>query len=281
MSGIAHYHLHEQSIHTQQLATLLAQAPAAGMTQTSVPASFQQVTLSSQPIIAQPAASASQPADHRQASVTATPASFEQLGQYASLQGWSENQLALMNRLPQYRNSHTGPAWSPVGGVRGIRNNNPGNLEASWAFTWQGQNGTDGRFATFASPEHGIRALGVNLLAYQRRGLDTISKIISRWAPPQDNNNTTAYIQNVSQALGVTPTTRLDVASPDVLTALSKAIIHQENGNVPFSDETIASGIASALGTAALSESPSLVLKASAGELAGKGSNPMDKLTGQ
>ncbi|MGG4733253.1 hypothetical protein [Leclercia adecarboxylata] len=281
MSGIAHYHLHEQSFHTQQLATLSAQAPAAGMTQTSVPASFQQVTLSSQPIIAQPAASTSQPADHRQASVTATPASFEQLGQYASLQGWSENQLALMNRLPQYRNSHTGPAWSPVGGVRGIRNNNPGNLEASWAFTWQGQNGTDGRFATFASPEHGIRALGVNLLAYQRRGLDTISKIISRWAPPQDNNNTTAYIQNVSQALGVTPTTRLDVASPDVLTALSKAIIHQENGNVPFSDETIASGIASALGTAALSESPSLVLKASAGELAGKGSNPIDKLTGR
>ncbi len=278
MSGIAHYHLHEQSVHTQQLATLSAQAPAAGMTQTSVPASFQQVTL---PIIAQPAATASQPADHRQASVTATPASFEQLGQYASLQGWSENQLALMNRLPQYRNSHTGPAWSPVGGVRGIRNNNPGNLEASWAFTWQGQNGTDGRFATFASPEHGIRALGVNLLAYQRRGLDTISKIISRWAPPQDNNNTTAYIQNVSQALGVTPTTRLDVASPDVLTALSKAIIHQENGNVPFSDETIASGIASALGTAALSESPSLVLKASAGELAGKGNNPMDKLTGR
>ncbi|WP_144883532.1 hypothetical protein [Leclercia adecarboxylata] len=251
------------------------------MTQTSVPASFQQVTLSSQPIIAQPAASASQPADHRQASVTATPASFEQLGQYASLQGWSENQLALMNRLPQYRNSHTGPAWSPVGGVRGIRNNNPGNLEASWAFTWQGQNGTDGRFATFASPEHGIRALGVNLLAYQRRGLDTISKIISRWAPPQDNNNTTAYIQNVSQALGVTPTTRLDVASPGVLTALSKAIIHQENGNVPFSDETIASGIASALGMAALSESPTPVLKATDGELAGKANNPMDKLTGR
>lgn len=281
MSGIAHYHLHEQSVHTQQLATLSAQTPSAEMTQTSVPASFQQVTLSSQPIIAQPAASASQPADQRQASVTATPASFEQLGQYASLQGWSENQLALMNRLPQYRNSHTGPAWSPVGGVRGIRNNNPGNLEASWAFTWQGQNGTDGRFATFASPEHGIRALGVNLLAYQRRGLDTISKIISRWAPPQDNNNTTAYIQNVSQALGVTPTTRLDVASPGVLTALSKAIIHQENGNVPFSDETIASGIASALGMAALSESPSPVLKASAGELASKGNNPMDKLTGR
>ncbi len=261
MSGIAHYYEQQQISSPQQVASLSAQSSSTGMTQTSVPASFQQVTNASQPIVAQPVARSSQPADRRQASLAATPASFEQLGQYASQQGWRENQLALMNRLPQYRNSRTGPAWSPLGGIRGIRNNNPGNLEASWAFTWQGQNGTDGRFATFASPEHGIRALGVNLLAYQRRGLDTISKIINRWAPPQDNNNTTAYIQNVSQALGVSPTTRLDVASPAVLTALSKAIIHQENGKVPFTDETIASGIASALGMAALSDSPTPVLK--------------------
>jgi len=281
MSGIAHYYEHQQISSPQQVATLSAQSPSAGMTQTSVPASFSQLTHSSQPIIAQPATRPAQPGDRRQASIAATPASFEQLGQYASLQGWSENQLALMKRLPQYRNSRTGPAWSPVGGIRGIRNNNPGNLEASWAFTWQGQNGTDGRFATFASPEHGIRALGVNLLAYQRRGLDTISKIISRWAPPQDNNNTNAYIQNVSQALGVSPTTRLDVASPAVLTALSKAIIHQENGDVPFSDETIASGISSALGMAALSDSPTPVLKVSAGEHAIAGNDLRDKLTGR
>jgi len=281
MSGIAHYYEQQQVSSPQQVASLSAQTSSAGMTQTSVPASFQQVTNASQPIVAQPVTHSSQSADRRQATVAATPASFEQLGQYASLEGWRENQLALMNRLPQYRNSRTGPAWSPPGGIRGIRNNNPGNLEASWAFTWQGQNGTDGRFATFASPEHGIRALGVNLLAYQRRGLDTISKIINRWAPPQDNNNTTAYIQNVSQALGVSPTTRLDVASPAILTALSKAIIHQENGNVPFSDETIANGISSALGMAALSDSPTPVLKVSAGEHPIPGNHLVDQLTGR
>lgn len=281
MSGIAHYYEQQQVSSPQQVASLSAQTSSAGMTQTSVPASFQQVTNASQPIVAQPVTHSSQSADRRQAAVAATPASFEQLGQYASLEGWRENQLALMNRLPQYRNSRSGPAWSPPGGIRGIRNNNPGNLEASWAFTWQGQNGTDGRFATFASPEHGIRALGVNLLAYQRRGLDTISKIINRWAPPQDNNNTTAYIQNVSQALGVSPTTRLDVASPAILTALSKAIIHQENGNVPFSDETIANGISSALGMAALSDSPTPVLKVSAGERPIPGNHLVDQLTGR
>ena len=137
-------------------------------------------------------------------------------------------------------------------GIRGIRNNNPGNLEANETFQWQGQTGNDGRFATFSSPEHGIRALGMNLLAYHRRGLDTVSKIISRWAPPQDSNDTPAYINRVSQALGVAPDTPLNVASPSVLSALSKAIIHHENGVIPFSEQVINSGIFSALGLQSL-----------------------------
>lgn len=262
MSGIAHYYVQQQSMNTQQVATLSAQVSSSGASQTSVLASFQQMSNASQPIVTQPAVPTLHAADTRQTAVAATPASFGQLDQYARMQGWSENQLALMNRLSQIKNGRSGPSWmAPAGRVRGIRNNNPGNLEASWAFSWQGQNGTDGRFATFATPEHGIRALGVNLLSYQRRGLDTISKIISRWAPPQDNNDTTAYIQNVSQALGVSPTTRLDVTSPDVLRALSKAIIRQENGNVPFTDEVINSGVFSALGMAELSATQPAVLK--------------------
>lgn len=261
MSGIAHYHLHEQSDHTQQLATLSAQTPSANVTQTSVPASFSQLSSFSQPMITQPVASTPS-STARQTTLTSMPASFEQLEQYARMQGMSENQIALVKRLSQPRTSRADQPWSmQAGGVRGIRNNNPGNLEASWAFTWLGQNGTDGRFATFTSPEHGIRALGMNLLSYQRRGLDTISKIISRWAPPQDNNNTPAYIQNVSNALGVSPDTRLDVASPTVLSALSKAIIRQENGGVPFSDEVINSGVSSALGVDALSDSAPSVLQ--------------------
>lgn len=262
MSGIAHYYVQQQSMNTQQVATLSAQTASSGASQTSVPASFQQVSHASQPIVSQPAIPTLNSADTRQTAVAATPASFGQLDQYARIQGWSEKQIALMNRLSEYKNSRSGPAWrAPGAGVRGIRNNNPGNLEASWAFSWLGQNGTDGRFATFATPEHGIRALGVNLLSYQRRGLDTISKIISRWAPPQDNNDTTAYIQNVSQALGVSPTARLDVTSPDILRALSKAIIRQENGNVPFSDEVINSGVFSALGMTELSGAQPAVLK--------------------
>ncbi|MDR8284944.1 hypothetical protein FPK77_25135, partial [Acinetobacter baumannii] len=58
--------------------------------------------------------------------------------------------------------------------ARGIRNNNPGNLEASSSNPWVGQTGSDGRFAKFETPEHGIRALGRNLISYQRQGIDTV-----------------------------------------------------------------------------------------------------------
>lgn len=287
MSVIAHYYIQQQSVNTASVATLTTQTPSAGATQTSVPASFSQVLNSSQPLIAQPAASAPQAVAARPISPEATPATLDQLEQFARAQGWTEKQIALMKRLSQRKNSRTGQPWSAqggplatretalamvreiglavspqqAGGVRGIRNNNPGNLEASQAFQWQGQTGNDGRFATFTSPEHGIRALGVNLLSYQRRGLDTISKIISRWAPPQDNNDTPAYIQKVSTALGVSPHTRLDVASPSVLSALSKAIIRHENGAIPFSEEVINNGVFSALGLADLPGSQRTILK--------------------
>ncbi|MCU6669245.1 hypothetical protein M8013_10835 [Enterobacteriaceae bacterium H4N4] len=286
MSVIAQYHIEQQSVSTQPEATLIARMPSAGATQTSVPASLSQMNNSLQPMMTQPAASAPHTADTRPVSPEATPATLDKLDQFARSQGWSEQQIALMEQPSRRKNGGTSQPWSAQGGplasrewafaalntnwlptspqqsggIRGIRNNNPGNLEASWAFSWLGQNGTDGRFATFTSPEHGIRALGMNLLSYQRRGLDTISKIITRWAPPQDNNNTPAYIQKVSSALGVTPDTRLDVASPSVLSALSKAIIHQENGTIPFSEEVIHNGVFSALGLTDLSGSQRPVL---------------------
>lgn len=286
MSVIAHYYIEQQSVNTQSLATLTARTPPVDATQTSVPASFSQLNNTSPSMMTQPAASAPPTANTRPVSPEATPATLDKLDQFARSQGWSEKQIAMMKHPSPRNNGRSSQPWSAQGGpqasrgwtfavlntnwlpaspqssggIRGIRNNNPGNLEASWAFTWLGQNGTDGRFATFTSPEHGIRALGMNLLSYQRRGLDTISKIITRWAPPQDNNDTPAYIQKVSSAMGVTPDTRLDVTSPTVLSALSKAIIHQENGTIPFSEEVIHNGVFSALGLTELSEGQRPVL---------------------
>ncbi|MDE9718856.1 hypothetical protein [Citrobacter cronae] len=136
--------------------------------------------------------------------------------------------------------------------ARGIRNNNPGNLEYSKTNPWVGQTGDDGRFAKFETPEHGIRALGRNLLSYQRQGIDTVNDIINRWAPPSDNNNTDAYIQSVCAQLGVTPDQPLDASNPDTLKALCAAIIHHENGSQPYSDQQLATGVSAAIGLSSL-----------------------------
>ncbi|PJD72443.1 hypothetical protein B9Q32_05550 [Enterobacter kobei] len=136
--------------------------------------------------------------------------------------------------------------------ARGIRNNNPGNLEFSKTNPWVGQTGDDGRFAKFETPEHGIRALGRNLLSYQRQGIDTVSGIINRWAPPSDNNNTDAYIQAVCAQLGVTADQQLDASNPDTLKALCAAIIQHENGSQPYSDQQLATGVSAAIGLSQL-----------------------------
>ena len=136
--------------------------------------------------------------------------------------------------------------------ARGIRNNNPGNLEYSKTNPWVGQTGDDGRFAKFETPEHGIRALGRNLLSYQRQGIDTVSDIINRWAPPSDNNNTDAYIKAVCAQLGVTADQQLDASNPDTLKALCAAIIQHENGSQPYSDQQLSTGVSAAIGLSQL-----------------------------
>ena len=48
---------------------------------------------------------------------------------------------------------------------------------------------------------------------YQKHGLQTIRGIISRWAPPQDHNNTEAYIKNVSKLTGIGPDEPIGIPS--------------------------------------------------------------------
>ncbi|HBB3567704.1 TPA: hypothetical protein KAD74_002995, partial [Escherichia coli] len=136
--------------------------------------------------------------------------------------------------------------------IRGIRNNNPGNLEYSKTNPWVGQTGDDGRFAKFETPEHGIRALGRNLMSYQRQGIDTVSEIINRWAPPTDKNDTVSYIKAVCEQLGVSADEPLDASNPDTLKALCAAIIHHENGSQPYSDQQLTAGVSAALGLSQL-----------------------------
>ncbi|MDK6876948.1 lytic transglycosylase, partial [Escherichia coli] len=74
---------------------------------------------------------------------------------------------------------------------------------------------------------------------YAGRGINSVEKIISTWAPASDNNNTTAYIRAVSQRLGVDPRAALNMSDPQTMSALMSSIIQHENGRNIYSRELI------------------------------------------
>lgn len=122
---------------------------------------------------------------------------------------------------------------------RGIRNNNPGNLDRG--SPWQGLvAGPDPRFCTFADPAYGIRAIAITLITYydkrkadDKSPVDTVGEIITRWAPPVENN-TAAYIRYVCRVMGVAPDEHVNLHLYDTLRPLVEAIIRHECGRGPL-----------------------------------------------
>ena len=93
---------------------------------------------------------------------------------------------------------------------------------------------TDRAFVQFKSLEYGWRAAFYLLTRtyYHKYRLYTIRGIISRWAPPQDHNDTEAYIRNVSRLTGIDPDEPLGIPSdrPARWMMLGLAMAIQENG---------------------------------------------------
>lgn len=90
--------------------------------------------------------------------------------------------------------------------TRGIRNNNPLNIRLNNANNWNGKTltNTDGKFEQFISMYYGFRAALLLLQTYIiKYGCNNISKIITRWAPPSDNNRTAKYIADVCKMVNM------------------------------------------------------------------------------
>lgn len=125
---------------------------------------------------------------------------------------------------------------------RGVRNNNPGNIERT-SVKWKGmapdQSG-DPRFIVFTAPEWGLRAIARILMGDWREGQNTIASLIAEWAPPHEND-TSSYIRAVGKAAGVDPYQSCDV--PALLPKIIPAIVKHENGVQPYSPELIQLGI--------------------------------------
>ena len=127
--------------------------------------------------------------------------------------------------------------------ARGIRNNNPGNIRHGEKWEGLSDKQTDSSFCIFKTPEYGIRAMAKILLNYQKKyGLKTIKQIISRWAPPNEND-TQSYIKSVSLSVGVDSEEEINLNNKNIMVPLIKAIIKHENGEQPYSDEQILKGI--------------------------------------
>jgi hypothetical protein len=146
------------------------------------------------------------------------------------------------------------PSQSPSSATyapRGIRNNNPGNIVYGKFAQSMGATGSDGRFAVFQSMEDGIKAAVKLLEGYVAKGTDTVRKIISKWAPANENN-TSAYVDAVAKKLGISADTKL---SGDQLGGVANAIFQHENGRA-FGNVSAMSG--ARLGSGGGSSSPSI-----------------------
>lgn len=113
---------------------------------------------------------------------------------------------------------------------RGIRNNNPLNIRVG--NTWLGEvtNPTDDEFEQFVHVSFGLRAGFILLKRYiNRYKLNTIEKIISRWAP-HNENNTRSYISNVAKKMNISPDTPLLYEDKDTICNLVYEMVYVENG---------------------------------------------------
>ena len=111
------------------------------------------------------------------------------------------------------------PQANPVGGVNQY---NVGNLRPV---------GSSTGFQQPSSYEEGIKAMDDNLRIYgTKHNINTLRGVISRYAPPQDKNDTEGYINFVAQRTGLKPDQEIDLSNPAVRHVISGPMILMEKG---------------------------------------------------
>lgn len=128
----------------------------------------------------------------------------------------------------EYTPSNTTSVPNPAGATRGLRNNNPLNIEYKAGTNWQGEiiPSGDSRFAQFQTMEYGIRAAFKTLDTYVNKyGITSLEKIIKRWDPGSSN-----YINVICQLTGYAPNKDMSAAQPVEWIKLVRAMSQMENG---------------------------------------------------
>ena len=123
---------------------------------------------------------------------------------------------------------------------RGLRNNNPGNIRRN-SDVFQGEKTSSDRgFKQFKSMAYGYRAIFKILSNYYRNyKLDTIRKMIGRWAP-ENENDTEAYIKAVADYSGIPADDPIDINDREQMIRIVAGMSKVENGREGDMSDVIA-----------------------------------------
>ena len=89
---------------------------------------------------------------------------------------------------------------------------------------------SDRAFVQFTNRKYGYRAAFVLIRSYiGLHHANTIGKIIARWAPSSDGNNTQAYIQFVSQTSGIPADEPLRFSDQQKMVSIVRSMAQMES----------------------------------------------------
>lgn len=133
----------------------------------------------------------------------------------------------------------------------GERINNPGNLEFAHQKGASLDIFNNHKFATFKTAQEGMDALSRQIgLNFNRDKLNNISKLITHYAPPNDNN-TAAYIATLAKKLGVGATQALNLNDAEMRKKLMEAMVTVEQGRNSYPESMYQQAIQSTIKTVA------------------------------
>jgi len=132
-----------------------------------------------------------------------------------------------MNKLSGQRRLLGATAvWNPR-----PNDSNPGNIRMP---------GRSTGFAQFATAGDGIRAIANQIKLYVKRDkLDTIEKIITKYAPASDKNDVGSYARHVEKLTGIKRDAKIDADDPTVLAKVVAAITKHE-GRKAYTPDQVA-----------------------------------------
>jgi hypothetical protein len=126
--------------------------------------------------------------------------------------------------------------------TRGLKLNNPLNIERVAGQTWIGQTyeQPDATFVNFVSPQYCYRAAARIVMRHYQPGKTLVQNVVAAWSPATAGNPVAAYVANVEQWMGHRGPLDLPAQLPELFHAMTR----QEQGYCPYDDAVILEGLA-------------------------------------